>query len=509
MIFKKIFGKTLDAAKKSAQQMYGDNYKVYDENQSEDEAGITVVVDKKKPGKENRGEAEEERDGVRFDRSDLPEGIDESKIAPQLEALRKIAEEQNRKKEEAQTSQKRKNQQFRQVLTKPNQTGGKQSSLFGSSEKPLATYSRKSVKAAAFATGNSDDPEQETGKAPAANRRSRLQPDPDQSGGSLLNQFDQTGPRLKKPVVKPKPVEEKSEPAVPKVSRAQERDIAALHKRFDRLESLIAEQLVSPNVSFVSHPAFQQLIRAGISVSVVTRWFSTIINEGIDPYDQSKRFMARLSEILKEVLSVESSAEPMKYQLFTGPGGSGKTHMIMKLLLHDDFLKEKRCAVISLRPADDKEPYYTILKPFCNDHKIPFFEVSKGVEITTQIEEWSEFEYVLIDTPSLQMEQEHSFREYWKIRQMMAPLTPLEVHFVVNASRSKYYFRSNTSAHHPLQPDYIALTHLDEIEKPGALIPFLDEMDANVRYVSTGVDIPASIETFKPVRFAQKLLQEE
>lgn len=508
MIFKKIFGKTLDAARKSAKQMYGEDYRVYEEKEGEEESGITVVVDEKKASSRKPATGSEEGD-VRFERSDLPDGIDETKIAPQLEALRRIAEEQSRKKEQTRNIQKRKNQQFRQVLTKPSDSISEQPSLFSNREKPVTTYSRNSVRQPITSQEKGSSKAKEPEEASSAGVGLSRPADPDQTGGSLLNQFDQTGPRLKKPLIKPKPAEEKPETRNQQIPRAQEREISALHKRFDRLEALIAKQLVTPNVSFVSHPAFQQLIRSGISVSLVTRWFSTIINEGIDPYDQSKRFMARLSEILKEVLSVESNTKPLKYQLFTGPAGAGKTHLIMKLLLHDDFLKERRCAVLSLLPADEKGPYYTILEPFCRDQAIPLYEVRKGVDITEKLEEWSDFEYVLIDTPSLQMEQEHSFREYWKVRQMMAPLTPLEVHFVVNAARSRHYFKSTSSSHHPLQPDYIALTHLDEMDHPGSLVPFLDEMDASVRYVSTGDEVPGSIDTFKPVRFAQKLLQEE
>ncbi|TVQ66292.1 MAG: hypothetical protein EA360_06630 [Balneolaceae bacterium] len=506
MIFKKIFGKTLDAAKKSAMQMYGENYKVYDESEGEEEAGITVVVDEKKRAGRNPHQEPKKSEGVHFERSDLPEGIDENKIAPQLEALRKIAEEQSRKKEETRTVQKRKNQQFRQVLTKPTDTMATQQSLFGSKETPLTTYSRKSVRPAAALPESSMNENKQNKQSPARASEITQTADPDQSGRSLLNQFDQTGPRLKKPLVKPKPAEQKSETPP---SRSQEREISALHKRFDRLESLLGQHLLSSNIRYISHPAFQQLLRTGIPVSLVTEWFTAILNEGIDPHDQTKRFMARLSEILKGVLSVDSSAEPRKFQLFTGPAGSGKTHLIMKLLLHSDFLKERKACVITLTPPKEKGPYYTILKPFCKDHKIPLFEVTGGMDITDRMEEWSDYEFVLIDTPSLQIEQESSFREYWKVRQMMAPLTPLEVHFVVNVARNKHYFSSTSSAHHPLQPDYIALTHLDEIAELGSVIPFLNQMDASARYVSTGTEIPGSIDTFKPKRFAQKLLQEE
>jgi flagellar biosynthesis GTPase FlhF len=50
MILKKFLGKTLDAAKKSARQMYGDDFVILESSSSEEkeEAGITVMVKQQK-----------------------------------------------------------------------------------------------------------------------------------------------------------------------------------------------------------------------------------------------------------------------------------------------------------------------------------------------------------------------------------------------------------------------------------------------------------------------------
>ena len=113
----------------------------------------------------------------------------------------------------------------------------------------------------------------------------------------------------------------------------------------------------------------------------------------------------------------------------------------------------------------------------------------------------------MIDTPSLSIEQEESFRDYWKIRQLLTPVTPLEVHFVVNAARSKFYFANATAKNHPMQPDYISITHLDEITQWGPIIPFMKEMGCAARYISTGTSLPTSLMEFNPQWFAQKVLE--
>ena len=198
-----------------------------------------------------------------------------------------------------------------------------------------------------------------------------------------------------------------------------------------------------------------------------------------------------------------------KYLLFTGPSGSGKTHLIMKLILHPDFMAGKKVAVVSLLPQGEKsEYYYTVLEPFCSDREIPYFKVKTNIEVTRLQEQWKDFDHVLIDTPSISTEQENSFRNYWKMRQVLASLTPLEVHYVVNASLNRYYFQNSSATHHPLQPDFVAITHLDEVSQWGPIIPFLKEMGCCARFISEGDSVPNSLNEFNPTWFAQKVLQD-
>jgi flagellar biosynthesis GTPase FlhF len=60
---------------------------------------------------------------------------------------------------------------------------------------------------------------------------------------------------------------------------------------------------------------------------------------------------------------------------------------------------------------------------------------------------------------------------------------------------------------HPLHPDYVAITHLDEAKKWGPLIPFFADMGCGARYISSGRTIPDSLSKFEPASFAQQVLQ--
>lgn len=491
MILKKFIGKTIEAAKKSAQQMYGDDLLITGSVPARDgkQAGITIAVSEKheKNGKSNLSSSNSKAgktpiNGVHFESSEHTKQIgtryEPSPVSPNLRALRRYAEQLDRGNS-YQEIEKNIHTDLSAAKISKNEAGISDNSKQKNGISANQMYSRANIRHS----------EKEI-KQPENSVSSK-------NGRSLLAQFDQSRPKF---------IE--SAPSAVSTERREKREVTALHKRFDKIEALLDSALISSNINYVSHTAFQQLIHAGISTTVVSGWFSDVVKQGIDPFEQTETFMSKLSAIIREALTFPVSKDVKKYQLFSGPSGSGKTQLIMKLMMHPDFMQNKKTAVAVFLPREKQnQHYYTILEPFCRDHDIPYFGISGGDEVTTLQKQWDEFEHILIDTPSISIQQEGSFREYWKIRQVFASLTPLEVHYVVNASLNRFYFRDSSAIHHPLHPDYIAITHLDEVSQWGPMIPFLKEMACGVRYISSGNSVPDSLSEFNPAWFAQRVLQ--
>ena len=503
MILKKFLGKTIEAAKKSAQQMYGDDFVVLDssDTDSSGNAGITIAADTEKSDihpRENRGEKGQKENrkpenGVSFERT--LDRDSEKKSGSTLDALRRYAEKNDpadgknigntvngqRRENDAEKKYSEKTA-FRPSANRQNSSTGNQSLYSRANVRPSVPERKEQVS------------KQEKKVAPENGTENAGR---DEKG--LLSKFDNAGPRINR---------SSTSSTVPSSQpRREQREITALHKRFDKLEALLDSSLISSNLEYASHPAFQQLVNTGISTSVVAGWFSEIIKEGIDPYDQTSMFMSKLSGIIREAIRCETDRKTQKYLLFAGPAGAGKTHLIMKLTQHPDFMKQKNIAIVSMGQPAVSTPYYTILEPFCNDHNIPFYKVNTGVDVAEMQEEWEMYDHVLIDTPSISTQQEHSFRRYWKIRQVFASIKPVEVHYVVNASLNKFYFKESSAVNHPLQPDYIAVTHLDEVSQWGPIIPFMKEMGCPARFVSNGESLPDSLHRFDPAWFAQNVLK--
>lgn len=274
------------------------------------------------------------------------------------------------------------------------------------------------------------------------------------------------------------------------------------------MEALLDSALISANLDYASHPAFQQLLRTGIQTATVAGWFSEIVKNGTDPYVDNKAFMQQLGSKLREALGKAPTGETARYMMFSGPSASGKTSLIMKLSTHHQLLSDKTICVVNIEPKDASSGrYYTILEPFCRDMEISYYSVSGAREITELMPTLEAYDHVLIDTPSLPAASEDGFRSFWKLRQMLTPLTPLEIHYVVNAASSRLFLDQSASVHHPLQPDYIDITHLDEVEQWGPVIPFLSSMGCGARYLSNGTT-PSTLSEFNPQWFVQKVIQE-
>jgi len=509
MILKKFIGKTIDAAKKSAQQMYGDDFVVLDSSDDDGKSQITVAVDQnhKNAGEQNKQQQDRQENGVRFERSAArPGGFEKQRkeVSSNLEKLRKYAEKNeplNGKNigSENQNEPAEKTP-FKKTSFSPSQNNGASTS----GKKTLYTRANARPSAPAQRAQQDEKPKQDSGsrsEQSATTGSSGASGDntnrPDSEKPDLLSRFDSAGPKINRTSTVPT-----SQP------RREQREVAALHKRFDKLEALLDSSLISSNLDYASHPAFQQLVQTGISTSTVAGWFGSIIKEGIDPYDQTSVFMSKLSGIIRDAIRCETDRQIQKYLLFTGPAGAGKTQLIMKLAQHPEFMKNKNIAVVSLLPQSAAtSPYYTILRPFCEDYSIPFYTIKTGVDVAEMQEEWETYDHVLIDSPSISTQQESSFRQYWKIRQILASLKPLEVHYVVNASLNKFYFKESSAINHPLQPDFIAITHLDEVSQWGPIIPFMKEMGCPARFVSNGDTLPDSLHKFDPTWFAQNVLK--
>ncbi len=472
MILKKFYGSTINEAVRVAKEQLGEQIILLESvpPSGERRAAVTVMMDQKlesvTPAAEPPGDAEPKED-LRtqvYKRSDIRPSKEQSQSP----------DEPGDVKPEPKTSSRK------------NRKNGNSTPLQSLEEEPAESPSDQSSlksKSAESEAAETENPPQPAGE------------DMSRHHGSLMN--------------KVKKSQEEADPENGKVKDAVvSREVSALHKRFDQVEAMMNEALISANLEYASHPAFQQLMEAGVRATTISGWFRQILDQGVDPYEDSESFMYQLARTVRDALTITMPEPVQKNLVFAGASGSGKTSLIMKLATNEDFMGDKKVAIISVEPRSLTN-YYTVLQPFAEDHDIPFHRVRDGIDASKLVKKFDDYDHVLFDTPSISLEKNTAFREYWKIRQILASVTPVEIHFAVNATMENYYFREAYATNHPLQPDYVAITHLDETRRWGHLIPFLKTLGCSVRYMSLGPAVPDDVNAFSPTWFAEKILSSQ
>lgn len=483
MTLKRIFDKTIEAARNSARQMFGDDFVVVDANpyaQSNGQASadITVMSDRRRDKRHALDiptKDETHPSAVTFQKSSRVQKRKQKNPNSNLEALRRYA-----------------GKQIAEETKRESSDDGKTAFIprysDASHSKTRQLYSRASIRRAKARIPKTENSNSEL----TADQEQRFNQTP--FSPSLLsaasNQINKT------------------ESASGGQSDISREETNSLNKRFDKLEALLRSELISVNMEYISHPAFQQLIHTGMSHTVVASWFREIIQEGIDPFEHSKVFMEHLSNLIRNSLNFKQTSAARKYLLFTGPSGSGKTHLIMKLALHPECLSDKKVGIASVLPKEQEHSaYYTILEPFCDDQNISYFKVQYEQDVLKLMQRWSDFDHLLIDTSPLNVDRQSPSIERSRILELLSSLTSMEEHFVIRISQQQHgnLFDSFDSTK---RPDYLAITHLDEVHLWGPIIPLLSDLNCAVQYISTGESIPGGLEKFNPKWFAQKVLQD-
>lgn len=445
--------KTIEAAKQSALQLYDDDLShlknVMPSDQGDEES---------KDESHERNHQKEEQDGVVFERSTKTQDRENTNRPSEskLQSLRDYAAQQSNKMAE---------QNAEKELQDKEESTAKAAETISSS-----LYSRKDIR-------GKEAKKKENKAAPTGSLSAEEQQPTDQPANSISSIIPQQ----------------------------QTTDEAAVEKRLDRLESLMHLSLMSDDLDYSSHPAYHKLLHKGVSKKLVTQWFGEICQQGINPDRQQELVTTKLQLLLEELLT-ESKAETVSDILFfAGRSGTGKTRSVMRLCEHAKFGADKKVAIASIVPTETNQPYYTILEAYCTDKEIPYYKIDSPNQVEEFTEEWKTFDNILIDTPSMEMEEAGVAESIMGIKEKLMPHFSVETHYLVNTAVSGNAFNDPLAT--LIEADHMLLTHLDKSMKWGKSVQLMSQTDYKLRFISGGESMPKSLLPFNPKRFAEKLLQ--
>ena len=289
--------------------------------------------------------------------------------------------------------------------------------------------------------------------------------------------------------------------------RLLESHLQLLHDRLEDMERRFGTAVIGANQEWVTHPLYTHLLEQGLKADTINTLFERILNRGFDPHEESEQLQWALAQELRRRMTTASPQHRCQGGvLVIGPSGAGKTSLLLKLAKHENFFARHLPTVISITPDDRAIPYQNPADLY-QRFGLPVQNVQSPSEMDRALQRAKEFDQILIDTPPLPLNVQAAQQQLRRLKEIVAPVMPLQVHLVLNVTRTLDNFDPDYLEALPIRPDGIALTHLDETAKWGRIAEWLLALEKPVHFVSTGPGVPDGVESFSPSWYVEQLME--
>ncbi len=206
-----------------------------------------------------------------------------------------------------------------------------------------------------------------------------------------------------------------------------------------------------------------------------------------------------------ESKGIEAPKKKPKLVFFIGPTGVGKTTTIAKIASKFQVEKEKKVALLTadtyrIAAAEQLRTYANILEA-------PFRIIYTEEEIVAACEEFSDYDYILVDTAGHSHQNEGQRESMKKLLDATGEQVEKEVYLVLSAT-TKYKDLLNIADTYTKITDFkIIFTKLDETETFGNLLNLKLHTGVELSYVTCGQNVPDDIADFNPQKTVKKLLE--
>jgi len=293
----------------------------------------------------------------------------------------------------------------------------------------------------------------------------------------------------------------------PDLEKLLESQLRVLHDRLETMERRFGGAVIGAGHRWAAHPLYGRLLENGMAASTLTKVFDQLAEHGYDPTtDHEKLQWALGQELLRRLQHTAPSKNTTGTQLLIGPSGAGKTSLLLKLAMHPQFFARRQPAVIVIEPDPEQESLHHSPLELFRRHGLPAQSVQTEDEMREALRRVQSFDQVLIDTPPLPVRTADARRMMQRVRRFVAPILPLHVQLVFNATRALDEFPPDALKRLPLAPDALALTHLDEVLGWGRVTEWLLQFDLPVQHITNGARVPNSVRAFSPTWFVQTVL---
>lgn len=297
-----------------------------------------------------------------------------------------------------------------------------------------------------------------------------------------------------------------------------------LEEKLDNLQNLIEKQLSqqenkpqpdeakSAEGENTERVNFLKLLYNKMTDNEVSEKYAKEIIDEIDrncKADVTMDFM--LSEIYQRMILklgkpyvMEEDEKTPKVVFFVGPTGVGKTTTIAKIA--SSFRVEHKKKVALLTADTYRIAAAEQLRTYANILEVPFRVVYTAKEITEAVEDFKEYDYILVDTTGHSPNNEAQCESMSDLIHSVDANASKEVFLVLSAS-TKYRDLMRTADIYKEITDYkLIFTKLDETTTLGDIYNLKLYTGATLSYVTCGQNVPDDIEYFNPQSTVKQLL---
>ncbi len=297
---------------------------------------------------------------------------------------------------------------------------------------------------------------------------------------------------------------------------------SAIEEKLDSLQSLLEQQLQKPEEEKeepkeekkeeTETDKFMHLLHDTMLENEVDEKYAREIMDEIELINRPNiPFDYALANIYQKMIlkfgkpsGVEPALNGIKIVFFIGPTGVGKTTTIAKIASKFRVDEKKKVALLTadtyrIAAAEQLRTYANILE-------VPFRVIYTVEEINKALEDFKDYDYILIDTAGhshQNMTQKDNMRN---IIHSVDDRVESEVHLVLSAT-TKYKDLISIADSYKEMADYkLIFTKLDETTTLGNLLNLRLYTGASLSYVTCGQNVPDDIEDFNPQKTVKRLL---
>lgn len=285
-----------------------------------------------------------------------------------------------------------------------------------------------------------------------------------------------------------------------------EAQLKLLNDRLDGMERRFGGAIIGSGQRWTAHPLFSALLDQGMRPGTVTTLFEELVERGHDPETtDSDELRWALAQVLCKRLRVSAPRRSSGALVLIGPGGVGKTSLILKLATHQSFYARRDPTVIHLLPQDGRTAYQNPTDLY-RRFGIPVQNVGSEEEMVQALDRVQHLGQVLIDTPPMPLPLKSAGPVLQHYARLLRPLMPLDVHLVLSATHAFDCLDEAALHDLPITPGALAITRLDEMHQWGRIVEWFMTLDLPVQFVSDSPCVPEGAHAFSATWFVEEMM---